>query len=112
MKSQTLPSFWDSYQILSENNKRSARKAYRLWKENPFHPSLRFKCINSEEDIWSVRINRSYRAIGILDSDTVLYYHLLHPKHQVASQMIIILICDRTCNCLTKLLSIAIKMMS
>ena len=74
MKSQTLPSFWDSYRLLSEKNKRSARKAYRLWKENPFYPSLHFKCINSEEDIWSVRINRSYRAIGILDSDTVTWF--------------------------------------
>ena len=74
MKSQTLPSFWNSYRLLAEKNKRSARKVYLLWKENPFHPSLRFKCINSEENIWSVRINRSYRAIGILDSDTVTWF--------------------------------------
>ena len=51
MKSQALPSFWDSYQLLTEKNRRSVRKAYRLWKNNPFHPSLRFKCINSGEDI-------------------------------------------------------------
>ncbi len=74
MKSQTLPAFWDNYQLLTEKNKRSARKAYRLWKENPFHPSLRFKCINSEENIWSVRINRSYRAIDILDNDIVTWF--------------------------------------
>ena len=74
MKSQTLDSFWDSYQLLSEKNRRSARKAYRLWQENPFHPSLRFKCINSEENIQSVRINRSYRAIGILEDDTVTWF--------------------------------------
>ncbi|MEM7592647.1 MAG: hypothetical protein AAF383_14190 [Cyanobacteria bacterium P01_A01_bin.83] len=74
MKSQTLPTFWDSYKLLSEKNRRSARKAYRLWKDNPFHPSLRFKCINSQEDIWSVRINRSYRAIGILANDTVTWF--------------------------------------
>jgi hypothetical protein len=30
-----------------------ARKAYGLWAENPFHPSLHFKCVNSEENIWS-----------------------------------------------------------
>ena len=74
MKSQTLPSFWDNYQLLTEKNRRSARKAYRLWKDNPFHPSLHFKCINSEEDIWSVRINRNYRAIGILNNDTVTWF--------------------------------------
>lgn len=74
MKSQTLPSFWDHYRSLTEKNRRSARKAYRLWKDNPFYPSLRFKCINSEEDIWSVRINRNYRAIGILDDDTIIWF--------------------------------------
>ncbi len=46
MNSATLPSFWTAYRPLDEAIKRSARKAYRLWAENPFHPSLRFKCIN------------------------------------------------------------------
>ena len=74
MKSQTLDSFWDAYRSLSEKDRRSARKTYRLWRDNPFHPSLRFKCINSQEDVWSVRINRSYRAIGILDKDTLTWF--------------------------------------
>ena len=74
MKSQTLPAFWDNYKLLTEKNRRSTRKAYRLWQENPFHPSLRLECINSEENIWSVRINRSYRAIGILDNDIVTWF--------------------------------------
>lgn len=71
MKSATLPSFWDAYHALDEAIKQRARKAYQLWAENPFHPSLQFKCINHEENIWSVRITRNYRAIGILDDDTV-----------------------------------------
>ncbi|AFZ37821.1 hypothetical protein Sta7437_4352 [Stanieria cyanosphaera PCC 7437] len=38
MKSQTLPSFWDNYKLLTEKTRRSARKAYQLWKKNPlFH---------------------------------------------------------------------------
>ena len=74
MKSQTLPSFWDDYKLLTEKTRRSQRKTYRLWQENPFHTSLHFKCINSEENIWSVRITRSYRAIGILNSDTVTWF--------------------------------------
>ena len=74
MKSATLPSFWTGYQSLNERVKQSARKAYRLWAENPFHPSLHFKCINRHEDIWSVRITRQYRALGILDEDTVTWF--------------------------------------
>ena len=74
MKSATLPSFWTAYRSLDNEIRQRARKAYRLWAENPFHPSLHFKCINQEENIWSVRITRSYRAIGILDNDTVTWF--------------------------------------
>jgi Txe/YoeB family toxin of Txe-Axe toxin-antitoxin module len=74
MKSATLPSFWSAYSSLESNIKRSARKAYYLWRENPFHPSLHFKCINSKEDIWSVRITRNHRAVGVLTGDTVTWF--------------------------------------
>jgi len=74
MKSATLPSFWTTYRSLDEDTKRQARKAYRLWAENPFHPSLHFKCINREENVWSVRITRRYRAVGILEGDTVTWF--------------------------------------
>lgn len=74
MKSQTLPSFWETYSCLNEEIKKSARKAYWLWSKNPFHPSLHFKCVNREEGIWSVRITLGYRALGILESDTVTWF--------------------------------------
>ncbi|MGH7909104.1 MAG: hypothetical protein ACRENW_04550, partial [Thermodesulfobacteriota bacterium] len=69
-----LASFWKAYESLSKEIKRRARKTYRLWAKNPFHPSLHFKCINAEENIWSVRITRGYRAIGILEGDTVTWF--------------------------------------
>jgi hypothetical protein len=74
VKSQTLPSFWKTYQALPEEVKRSARKSFQLWRDSPFHPSLRFKCVNQEERIWSVRLTRGYRALGILESDTVTWF--------------------------------------
>ena len=74
MKSATLPSFWKAYESLDPTTKHRARKAYRLWAQNPFHPSLHFKCIDSEEDIWSVRITLGYRAIGVLQGDTVTWF--------------------------------------
>jgi len=74
MKSLTLPSFWVEYRKLNENIRQSTRKTYRLWAENSFHLSLHFKCINTEESIWSVRITRNYRALGILDGDTVTWF--------------------------------------
>jgi len=74
MKPATLPSFWEAYAALDKEVKRRAAKAFRLWTQNPFHPSLRFKCINREENIWSVRITLGYRALGILEGDTVVWF--------------------------------------
>ena len=74
MNSATLPSFWETYFLLPPKIKQSARKVYRLWSENPFHPSLHFKCINKTEDIWSVRITLNYRAVGVLEGDTVTWF--------------------------------------
>lgn len=76
MNSATLPSFWELYRKLDRNLKSRVRKAYRLWSQDPFHPSLRFKCINREENIWSVRLTLGYRALGILDGDTVTWFWL------------------------------------
>ena len=78
MKSATLPFFWEAYDLLDESIKRRASKAFRLWVHNPFHPSLHFKCINREESIWSVRITLGYRAVGVLEGDTVTWFWIGH----------------------------------
>lgn len=74
MKSAALPSFWSRYEKLAADLKARAKKAYALWSEDPFHPSLRFKCVNRQESIWSVRITLGYRALGILAGDTVTWF--------------------------------------
>lgn len=74
MNSATLPSFWDEYRSLEPEIRERARKAYRLWAENPFHPSLYFKCVNVRENVWSVRITQSYRALGIWEDDAVTWF--------------------------------------
>jgi hypothetical protein len=74
MRSRTLPSFWEAYQALDADLRQRARKAYRLWEENPFHPSLHFKCINREESIWSARISLGYRSVGIMDEEGVTWF--------------------------------------
>jgi hypothetical protein len=52
---------------------RQARSAYRLFQENPSHPSLRFKQVHPTEPIFSVRINRNYRALGIREDDQIIW---------------------------------------
>ena len=51
-----------------------AADSYNLWKENPNHPSLRFKKIHASLPIYSVRISLSYRAIGKLEDDTLIWF--------------------------------------
>jgi hypothetical protein len=43
-----------------------ARKNYLLWKENPRHPSLHFKCM--EGKVWSIRIGVNYRALAEVEA--------------------------------------------
>ena len=74
MNSSTLPSFWAAYRELDEDIRRRTRKTYHLWSENPFHPSLHFKCVNQKENVWSVRITLGYRALGLFEDDSVTWF--------------------------------------
>ncbi|MFH0774273.1 MAG: hypothetical protein V2A53_02080 [bacterium] len=66
MKSATLPSFWTAYKFLNDIIKRSTRKAYRLWAQNPFHPSLHFVTLYSSEEKINRRGRRGHREIKYL----------------------------------------------
>lgn len=57
------PSFWKAYDSLDTRVKEAARRSYRLFDENPSHPSLHFKKLAGYDTIWSVRVNQSVRAI-------------------------------------------------
>ncbi len=74
MKSQTLPSFWEAYARLDKSLQMRARKTFELWSDNPFHPSLHFKCVNTDENTWAVRISLGYRALGVMEKDTVTWF--------------------------------------
>jgi Txe/YoeB family toxin of Txe-Axe toxin-antitoxin module len=65
------PSFWRCYATLDPRVKESARQAYKLFAQNPDHPSLRFKKLQGYDSVWSVRINEQYRAVGELNGDTI-----------------------------------------
>lgn len=63
MKSLTTSDFWSAYAALSPEMKKQARKADRLWQDNPFHPSLHFKKVG--KNLWSARITENYRALAL-----------------------------------------------
>jgi hypothetical protein len=66
--------FISSFAKLPESVKQQARKSYRLWKQNPYHPSLHFKRVHSTEPIYSVRVARMWRAVGFLGHNTVSWF--------------------------------------
>ncbi|MBW4650043.1 MAG: hypothetical protein KME06_15325 [Kastovskya adunca ATA6-11-RM4] len=74
MKSRTTAQFRKAFAELPEQVQEQTRKAYRQFKQNPNHPSLRFKKVHPELPIYSARISRSYRAVGQLEGDTVIWF--------------------------------------
>jgi len=74
VRSRTTSRFWDAYAELPERIKRRARKAYELFDENPRHPSLRFKKVHAERPIYSVRITRDYRAVGVQREASIIWF--------------------------------------
>lgn len=74
MKSQLTEDFVDCFVKLPENVRELARKAYRLWRDKPDHPSLHFKRIHKKDPIYSVRVSKSYRVLGLLEDDTMTWF--------------------------------------
>ena len=71
MISKARPSFWRAYARLSPLTKTLAREIYRLFAQNPDHPSLRFKKLQGHDAVWSVRITDQYRAVGVRSGDVI-----------------------------------------
>jgi hypothetical protein len=63
---RTTARFWACFHALPEHVQQLARKNYNLLKENPRHPSLRFKKVGK---LWSARVGGNHRALAIEDDD-------------------------------------------
>jgi hypothetical protein len=74
VRSRTTEKFRALRDSLPAPIQEKAKAAYELWSENPDHPSLRFKKIHANLPIYSVRIDIDWRAVGILEGDTVVWF--------------------------------------
>lgn len=72
MNSRTTTEFRRLFADLPEQVQQQTRGAYRQFKEDPSHPSLRFKKVHPDLPIYSAPITKNYRAVGQLDGDTVI----------------------------------------
>ena len=51
-----------------------ARAAFKLFQENPQHPSLSFSPVpTAGKDAWSANVGPHYRVIGFLTGNTILW---------------------------------------
>ena len=74
MISHTTGRFRKDLKQLPQQIQRQAQQAYRLFKQNPYHPSLHFKQVHPTKPIYSARISLDYRAVGILEEDVVIWF--------------------------------------
>jgi hypothetical protein len=68
------PQFWRAYYSLPSDIQELARKAYRLCRDDPQHPSLQFKRVHDADPIYAVRVTLGYRALGLLQGDLVVWF--------------------------------------
>ena len=74
MISRTTKKFRKAYAKLDEATQQQAESAYRLFCENPQHPSLNFKKVHGSLPIYSARVNLNYRAVGILENNEIIWF--------------------------------------
>jgi hypothetical protein len=72
MKSLTTPDFWKAYAKLSAEMKGKVQKAYRLWQNNPTHPSLHLKKVG--RNLWSVRLSDGFRSLALKKGDDYYWF--------------------------------------
>jgi hypothetical protein len=74
VKSRITSNFRKCFSELTPDTQRQAREAYRKFAENPYHPSLRLKKVHAVDPIYSVRISRDYRALGVQTADEIVWF--------------------------------------
>ena len=70
----TLPRFWKNYNSLPEQVQQLADKNYALLRADSFHPSLHFKKVGKNKQLWSVRVGEHYRALDLDKSEGVVWF--------------------------------------
>ena len=74
MKSVVTDDFIACFARLPDEIREQARRAYRVWQANPSHPGLRFKPIQGQAGLYSVRVGLGWRALGKLEGDAITWF--------------------------------------
>ena len=74
IESRTTREFRQTFASLPRDIRKHAQRAYRLFRADPHHSSLRFKKVDEESNVYSVRIGLGYRALAVLDGSTIVWF--------------------------------------
>ena len=72
MKSHTTTRFRTAFDALPARVEQSARRAYRVFLNDPRHPSLQFKQVHPARPIYSARVALGYRALCVREGDDLI----------------------------------------
>jgi hypothetical protein len=82
VKSYTTAAFKKRFAALPPEVRSHARVAYRLFAANPYHSSLHFKRVHATEEVYSARVGRSYRVVGLIEEDGIIVWFWIGPHEQ------------------------------
>ncbi len=74
MTSRTTEQFRKLFARLPSQVQEQARQAYRLFRRNPQHTSLRYRQVHATLPVYSARVGIHYRAVGIRDGDEIVWF--------------------------------------
>ena len=79
MISKATGDFWEALRHLPRDIQQQAREKFRLWQQDPFHPSLHFK----ELAPGLLRINLNYRAQARRRGELITWFWIgTHEEYQ------------------------------
>ena len=74
MKSSINEDFRKTFARLPKQVQQQARQAYQKFQVSPEYPGLHFKKIHASREIYSIRITRGYRALGVLKYNEITWF--------------------------------------
>lgn len=76
MNSRKSPDFNECFAALPADVQQKARETFKSFQKDPTYPGLKFKKIKGMDDMWSIRITGDYRALGVKEGDTIVWFFI------------------------------------
>lgn len=84
MKHMPNYQFWKAFDDLPDDVRELAKKSFSLLKQNPWHPSVRFKRVGA---YWAARVGLRYRALAVEAEPNVFVWFWIGPHDEYDRQI-------------------------